>query len=102
MRLVRRVLGTVAAGVLVVCATLASPPAHAQGTGVTLQLVRQSPWSSAYRRSTVEFHLVASNGGTTWLQDLELAVSFGPHLATQADVQDLLDAVPTDVVAPVS
>jgi hypothetical protein len=102
MRLVRRVLGTVAAVVLVVCATLASPPAHAQGTGVTLQLVRQSPWSSAYRRSTVEFQLVASNGATTSLHDLQLAVSFGPHLATQADVENLLDAVPTDVVATVS
>src|SRR5215213_168218 len=102
MRLVRRLLGTVAAVALVICATLASLPAHAQGTGVTLQLVRQSPWSSAYRRSTLDLQLVASNGGTTSLRDLQLAVSFGPRLATQTDVEDLLDAAPSEVIATVS
>jgi hypothetical protein len=102
MRHVRRVLGTVAAALLVVGATLASPPADAQGTGVTLQLLRQSPWSSRYHRSTLALELLATNNETVTLGDLQLAVSFGPRLATQTDVANLLDAGPTDVIATVS
>jgi hypothetical protein len=102
MRHVRRVLGTVAAASLVVCATLAPPPALAQGTGATLQLLRQSPWSSADRRTTVDLELLASNNGIETLHDLQLAVSFGPRLATRTDFENLLDAVATDVIATVS
>jgi hypothetical protein len=100
MRHVRRVLGTVAAALLVVCATLAPPaPARAQGTGVALQLLHQSPWSSAYHRSTLNLELLASNARTEALGHLQLVVSFGPRLATQTDLENLLDAAPTPVIA---
>jgi hypothetical protein len=101
MRHVRRVLRTVAAALLAVCATLAPPPAGAQGTGVTLQLLRQSPWSYADRRSTLDLELLADNAGTTTLRRLQIAVSFGPRLATQTDVAQMLEGSPTDVVATV-
>jgi len=100
MRLVRRVLSTVAVVLLVANAVLgASAAARAQTTGVTLQLLRQSPWCSLYKRSTLDLELLATNSGTTSLDTLRVAVSFGPHLATQTDFRAMLEAAPTTVIA---
>jgi hypothetical protein len=99
MRRVRRVLGAVAAALVVACATLPTVPARAQDATVTLQLLAQSPWSVAQHRSTVEFDILATNGGSETLHDLAVSVWFGPRLATQTDVQRMLDREPTQPIA---
>jgi hypothetical protein len=101
MRHVRRVLGTVVALLVIACGALVSPPAAAQGTDVTLQLLRQSPWSYAHRRSTLALEVLAANGTDQTLTDLRLAVSFGPRLATQTDVDQMLQEIPTTPIANV-
>src|SRR5262245_35692685 len=102
MRLVRRVLGTVVVVLVVANAVLGAPAAaQAQTAGVTLQLLRQSPWCSLYKRSTLDLELLATNSGATPLEQLRVAVSFGPHLATQTDFRAMLEAAPTTVIATV-
>ena len=99
MRLVRRVLGVLAATLLAVGAVVVVPPAQAQGSGVTLQLLEQSPWSSAYRRSTLNIDLLATNAGSDLLDGLRVQVSFGPHIQSRGDYASVLASGPVDIVA---
>ena len=63
MRPVRRALGVLAATLVAVGAVVVVPPAQAQDSGVTLQILRQSPWSSKGHRSTLTINVSAYNGG---------------------------------------
>ncbi|MEP6758039.1 MAG: hypothetical protein ABJB55_02475 [Actinomycetota bacterium] len=94
----RRVLGVLAATLLAVGAVLVVPPAQAQGNGVTLQLLRQSPWSSAYHRSMLNIDVLAHNGGSDALTDQHVTVSFGPHVESRANYAATLTSGPSSIV----
>jgi len=102
MRPVRRVLGVLAATLVAVGAVLVVPPAQAQGSGVTLQVLRQSPWSSAYHRSTLNIDVGAHNGAADALTDLRIEVSFGPHIASRGDYSAVLASGPASIIASVT
>ncbi len=102
MRPVRRVLGVLAATLVVVGTVVIVPPAQAQGSDVTLQILRQSPWSSAYHRSLLTIDLLAYNGGEEPLDDLRIEVSFGPHVESRGDYANVLSTGPDTTIASVT
>ena len=102
MRPVRRVLGVLAATLVAVGAVVIVPPAQAQGSDVTLQILRQSPWSSAYHRSLLTIDLLAYNGGAGPLDDLRIEVSFGPHVESRGDYATVLTTGPDTTIASVT
>jgi len=102
MRPVRRVLGVLAATLLAVGAVVVVPPAQAQGSAVTLQLLRQSPWSSRDHRSTLTINIAAYNGGEDLLSDLRMEVSFGPHIESRGDYATVLTNGPDAIIASVT
>ncbi len=63
----RRLLGAVAAAMLV-CTGLGAPPATAQESAVTMQLVSQTPVVTQYHRGMLDLQLLAINGGATTLR----------------------------------
>jgi hypothetical protein len=86
---VRRLLGAVAAA-FVVCAAMAAPPVAAQDTAVSIQITSQSPWVMGYHRGTLDLQLSVTNGGSAPLRDLSLELSFGQHITTQTDYDEML------------
>src|SRR5262245_30853164 len=95
---VRRFLGAVAAALVAVCVVAVPPPATAQNADVSLRLVSQSPWSSGQHRGALDLVVAATNNGTEALPKLELQVSFGEHISTQASFDAMLSTgVPTPV-----
>ena len=100
MRPVRRVLGVLAATLLAVGAVVVVPPAQAQGSGVTLQILKQSPWSSKGHRSTLTLNVAAYNGGEEPLTDLRMEVSFGPHIESRGDYSAVLANGPETIISP--
>jgi hypothetical protein len=98
MRPVRRFLGVVAAALVAVCAVAVPPPAVAQNADVTMRLVSQSPWSSAQHRGALDLEVAAVNNGSKAIHKLELQVSFGEAITTQAGFDAMLSTgVPTPV-----
>jgi len=87
---VRRFLGAATAALVAVCAVAVPPPAAAQNANVTLQLVSQSPWVSGKHRGALDVVVAATNNGTDPVPKLELQVSFGEHISTQADFDAML------------
>jgi hypothetical protein len=87
---VRRFLGAAAAALVAVCVVAVPPPAAAQNANVTLQLVSQSPWVSGKHRGALDLVVGATNNGTDPVPKLELQVSFGEHISTQADFDAML------------
>ena len=99
MRPVRRALGMLAATLVVVGAVVVVPPAQAQGSGVTLQILRQSPWSSKDHRSTLTINVAAYNGGEDRLTDLRMEVAFGPHIESRGDYSAVLASGPDTIIS---
>jgi len=87
---VRRFLGAVAAALVVVCVVAVPPPAAAQNAVVTLRLDYQSPWSSQQFRGALDLVVAATNNGSETLRTLELQVSFGEPISTQAEFDAML------------
>lgn len=101
-RVSRRFLGAVLVALVAVCAYVPAPPADAQAGLVALQLLRQSPWSSDYRNSTLKLELLATNNGTETLGDLTLAVAFGERIETLSEYTAELATGPSSIVSTVS
>jgi hypothetical protein len=87
---VRRFLGALAAALVALCVVPVPPPAAAQNANVTLRLVSQSPWSSKQHRAALDLEIAATNSGTEALDHLQLQVSFGEPITTQADFDAML------------
>jgi len=102
MRRVKRALGVLAATLVVVGAVVVVPPAHAQGSSVTLRVLQQSPWSSAFHRSVLNIDLDAHNSGADVLTDLRIEVSFGPHIESRGDYASMLTSGPTSIISSVT
>ena len=94
---VRRFLGAVSAALVAICVVAVPPPAAAQNADVTMQLVSQSPWSSAAHRAALDFQVEMTNNGTTPLSKLELQVWFGEPISTQADFDAMLTTGVTEI-----
>jgi hypothetical protein len=92
MRPVRRFLGAVAAALVAVCTLAIPPPAAAQNADVALELVSQSPWSSAQHRGALDLVVAATNNGTEALPTLGIQVVFGEHISTQEGFDAMLSA----------
>jgi hypothetical protein len=102
MRPVRRALGVLAATLVAVGAVVVVPPAQAQDSGVTLQILRQSPWSSKDHRSTLTINVAAYNGGENRLTDLRMEVAFGPHIESRGDYNVVLASGPDTTISSVT
>jgi hypothetical protein len=102
MRPVRRVLGVLAATLVVVGVVVVVPPAQAQGSGVTLLVLQQSPWSSAFHRSLLNIDLDAHNGSADVLSDLRIEVSFGPHIESRGDYASVLTSGPSSIISSIT
>ena len=102
MRAVRRLLGSLAVAMVTVSAVTAVAPAQAQGSAVTLQLLRQSPWSRADHRSALEVAVLATNTGAEPVSDMSLVVSFGTHYLSRGDFERSLSSGPSSVIATAS
>lgn len=101
-RVRRRLLGAALAALVAVCAYAPMAPAGAQGGLVALQLLQQSPWSSAYRAPVMDLELLATNGSSDTLTDLTLAVSFGPRIETLSEYGSVLASGPETILSTVS
>jgi hypothetical protein len=69
--------------------------ASAQTASVSLQLVRQSPWSSSYGDPRLLIWVSATNTGTTPFRDLSVALTIGEHYDSRVSYESSLDEGPT-------
>ena len=68
----------------------------------TLQILKQSPWSSKGHRSTLTINVAAYNGGEVRLTDLRMEVAFGPHIESRGDYSAVLAYGPETTISSVT
>jgi hypothetical protein len=92
---VERAVRALIAFVLLTLGVSTAATASAQTASVTVQLVRQSPWSSSYDNPHLLIWVSATNSGSTSYRDLSVALTIGEHYDSRVSYESSLDEGPT-------